>query len=93
MLHPRRAGVTVRDTTERPETIECGSNVLAGVGGGELRHCLEWACGYPRTWQPPAEYLVPDVSATVAGIVLGHIPTALPAGVPVLGASPSAGAA
>ena len=26
--------VTVRDTTERPETIECGSNVLSGVEPG-----------------------------------------------------------
>ena len=24
--------VTVRDTTERPETVECGSNVLSGIG-------------------------------------------------------------
>ena len=26
--------VTMRDTTERPETVECGSNVLSGVGAG-----------------------------------------------------------
>ena len=25
------AAVTCRDTTERPETVECGSNVLSGV--------------------------------------------------------------
>lgn len=84
--------ITVRDTTERPETMECGSNVLAGVGNGEVRNCLEWACGSARTWLPPPEYLVPDVSATVAGVVLGHLPSGHRAGLPAAGARPPAGA-
>ncbi len=88
----RVPAITVRDTTERPETIECGSNVLAGVGAGEVRHCVEWACGSARTWQPPAEYLVPEASATVAGIVLGHLPSASRAGLTFAGARPPAGA-
>ena len=28
----------------------------------------------PASWEPPAEYLLDDVSATVANIVLGHRP-------------------
>jgi UDP-N-acetylglucosamine 2-epimerase (non-hydrolysing) len=62
--------VTVRDTTERPETIECGSNVLSGVEPERIRRCLELMLDDSRRWQAPPEYLVDDVSATVANIVL-----------------------
>ncbi len=68
--------VTVRDTTERPETIECGSNTLTGIGAGGVARALDWACNRTGAWQPPPEYLVDDVSATVAGIVVGQLPAA-----------------
>jgi UDP-N-acetylglucosamine 2-epimerase (non-hydrolysing) len=66
--------LTTRDATERPETIECGSNALTGVGVGGVRRGLDWALGVPRSWQPPREYLATDVSATVAAIVTGQLP-------------------
>ena len=62
--------VTVRDTTERPETVECGSNVLSGVEPEGIRRCLDLMLDGSRRWEPPAEYLVDDVSSTVANIVL-----------------------
>ena len=62
--------VTVRDCTERPETVECGSNVLSGVTSSGIRRCLELMLDESRHWEPPPEYLVDDVSATVANIVL-----------------------
>jgi UDP-N-acetylglucosamine 2-epimerase (non-hydrolysing) len=62
--------VTVRDTTERPETVECGSNVLSGVDPEGIRRCLNLMLDESRAWEPPPEYLVDDVSATVADIVL-----------------------
>lgn len=62
--------VTVRDTTERPETVECGSNVLSGVEPEGIRRCLEIMLDESRRWQAPREYLVDDVSATVASILL-----------------------
>jgi UDP-N-acetylglucosamine 2-epimerase (non-hydrolysing) len=61
--------VTIRDTTERPETIACGSNVLSGVDPGRVRKCVASWLDRPRTWTPPPEYLVPDVSMRVARIV------------------------
>jgi UDP-N-acetylglucosamine 2-epimerase (non-hydrolysing) len=67
--------VTLRDSTERPETIECGSNVLSGVGRGGVGTALELALQPGRSWQPPPEYLADDVSSTVAGIVLGRLPS------------------
>ena len=66
--------VTVRDTTERPETIECGSNILSGTDPDAIERCVRLAVERDRGgWQPPSEYLVPQVSPTVAAIVTGRI--------------------
>jgi UDP-N-acetylglucosamine 2-epimerase (non-hydrolysing) len=64
--------VTVRDVTERAETIECGSNVLSGAGSEDVRRALAVALGTESDWVPPPEYTVPQVSRTVAKIVLGY---------------------
>jgi UDP-N-acetylglucosamine 2-epimerase (non-hydrolysing) len=63
--------VTLRDVTERPETLECGSNVLSGSAPDDIAGALSLALGLPATWSPPPEYMVPHVSRTVAKIVLG----------------------
>ncbi len=68
----RVPNVTLRDVTERPETLECGSNILAGSDPQQVLDCVAAALARPKTWNPPPEYLVPDVSQTVAAIVLGH---------------------
>jgi UDP-N-acetylglucosamine 2-epimerase (non-hydrolysing) len=64
--------VTLRDTTERPETLECGSNVLSGVEPAAIARATEAALSDSGAWTPPAEYLATDVSATVARIALGR---------------------
>ena len=63
--------VTMRDVTERPETIECGSNLLAGVEAERILAAVDLAVGSARNWTPPAEYLARNVSDIVARIVLG----------------------
>jgi UDP-N-acetylglucosamine 2-epimerase (non-hydrolysing) len=63
--------VTMRDVTERPETIECGSNLLAGVEASRILPAIDLAVRSKGTWTPPAEYLADNVSDTVARIVLG----------------------
>jgi UDP-N-acetylglucosamine 2-epimerase (non-hydrolysing) len=65
--------VTVRETTERPETVECGSNVVAGIEADQVLAAVRTQLGR-GSWTPPAEYLLTDVSATVAGVVLGALP-------------------
>lgn len=62
--------VTLRDATERPETIECGSNLLSGLDPEAVRRCTQLVLAQPPAWTPPREYLVPNVSETVARIVL-----------------------
>ena len=64
--------VTIRDVTERPETIECGSNMLAGADPERVLSCVSAVLERPPAWDPPPEYLVRDVSTTVAKIVLGY---------------------
>lgn len=64
--------VTLRDVTERPETLECGSNMIAGGHPADITRALILAIESRGTWQAPAEYLAPSVSTTVAKILLGY---------------------
>jgi UDP-N-acetylglucosamine 2-epimerase (non-hydrolysing) len=63
--------VTVRDVTERPETLECGSNVLSGSETGDNVRCVELAIAQPTNWTPPREYLITNTSQTVSKLLLG----------------------
>jgi len=63
--------VTMRDVTERPETVECGSNILAGVESARILPAIELAINAAGTWTPPPEYLATNVSDVVTKIVLG----------------------
>ena len=63
--------VTIREATERPETVECGSNILAGSHPVSICKAVELATCTARSWQPPAEYLMPSVAETVIRVVTG----------------------
>ena len=64
--------VTLRDVTERPETIECGSNMLTGADPDAILACVRTVLARRPAWVPPREYLVENVSDTVLRIVLGY---------------------
>jgi UDP-N-acetylglucosamine 2-epimerase (non-hydrolysing) len=63
--------VTIRDVTERPETIECGSNVLSGADPETIVKLVKLVTEQPAAWQVPPEYLMSNVAATVCRILLG----------------------
>ncbi len=63
---------TIRDVTERPETVECGSNFLAGVEPDAIVRAVRLATSQAGGWQPPAEYLEPRVAETVCRILLSY---------------------
>lgn len=65
--------VTLRDVTERPETLECGSNILSGSEPETILRCIELVTSRRAEWSPPAEYLATNVSTTVAKIVSGYL--------------------
>jgi len=64
--------VTVRDVTERPETVEVGSNVLSGAEPASILRCVNLVMHRKPNWTPPREYLAKNVSGKVTRIVLGH---------------------
>jgi hypothetical protein len=63
--------VTSRDVTERPEAIECGSNILSGAAPESIMSCVDAVLQHPPDWIPPREYLVKNVSETVKRILIG----------------------
>jgi len=68
----RVANVTIRDVTERPETLECGSNMLSGAAPEDVLRCVRTVLDRKPDWAVPPEYLARGVSDTVAKIVLGY---------------------
>jgi UDP-N-acetylglucosamine 2-epimerase (non-hydrolysing) len=67
------ANVTLRDVTERPETIECGSNILSGADAESIQRCVRVVLGRKAGWNAPLEYLVENVSDTVTKILHGYL--------------------
>lgn len=67
--------VTLRDVTERPETLECGSNILSGSDPKMISNCIDTVLELKPHWSAPPEYLVEDVSSTVIKILMGYLHT------------------
>lgn len=61
--------VTIRDVTERPETIECGSNIISGSDPSDISNIIELILNQSSSWIPPAEYLDENVSDKVLKIL------------------------
>ena len=66
------ANVTIRDVTERPETVEGGSNMLSGAEPETILRCVRTVLDQRSEWRVPPEYLVEHVSGTVIKILLGY---------------------
>jgi UDP-N-acetylglucosamine 2-epimerase (non-hydrolysing) len=64
----------MRDVTERPETVECGSNILAGCEPHNILRAVKIASANRASWTPPSEYLAEHVAQTVCRIVLAYRP-------------------
>jgi UDP-N-acetylglucosamine 2-epimerase (non-hydrolysing) len=45
--------VTLRKNTERPETIEGGSNILAGTNPEKILEAVDQMINISRTWNNP----------------------------------------
>jgi UDP-N-acetylglucosamine 2-epimerase (non-hydrolysing) len=66
--------VTLRDVTERAETVECGSNIVVGADPDVAATALAAAVKRAAGWRVPAEYLERGVARTVVNILLGYLP-------------------
>ncbi len=70
----RVPAVTIRDTTERPETVECGSNVLAGPGDADrIVKAVSLVTETGFEWEMPEGYVDPHVSDKVIRYIFGNI--------------------
>lgn len=65
--------ITLRDVTERPETLECGSNILSGADPDSIVSAAELAIAQPSNWAPPPEYKVANTSQIVSKLILGYL--------------------
>lgn len=64
--------VTLRDVTERPETMECGSNILTGSDPDSIVRAVDIALNCSHDWNPPVEYVEKHVSTTVTKLLLSY---------------------
>ena len=64
--------VTIRVTTERPETIECGSNILSGLDGDKILECVNLMVNKKNNWVCPQGYLDTNVSTRAVNFILGN---------------------
>jgi UDP-N-acetylglucosamine 2-epimerase (non-hydrolysing) len=69
----RVPNVTIRDVTERPETLECGSNILSGGDPVDVARAMRLVLAQAPTWNAPPEYEAPLVARTVVKLVLGRL--------------------
>lgn len=64
--------VTLRDVTERPETLECGSNILAGASPDAIERAVAYVINRGTAWTPPPEYLAEKVAERSCGVILSY---------------------
>ncbi len=67
----RVPNVTIRDATERPETVEAGSNIITGNKPDEILNCIDTALSEETNWKIPEEYQFKNVSAAAVKIISG----------------------
>jgi UDP-N-acetylglucosamine 2-epimerase (non-hydrolysing) len=66
--------ITIRNATERPETIEAGSNIVSSVDPTAIVVAARYlrSLGPTGNWDPPREYLERNVSDKILRIVLSN---------------------
>lgn len=64
--------ITIRATTERPETVWCGSNIVAGLEIDNIVAGYQAMKSADCNWTVPSEYARNNVSDTVINILLGN---------------------
>ena len=66
----RVPAITIRMTTERPETIVCGSNIIAGLNGKNILKCVKIMLSRKTNWKQPKGYLDRNVSDKIINLML-----------------------
>ena len=64
--------VMIRNTTERPELLQCGSSILSGTYSSNILEAVRVILNCGNNWETPLEYKVSNVSEIVTKILLGN---------------------
>jgi UDP-N-acetylglucosamine 2-epimerase (non-hydrolysing) len=64
--------ITIRDSTERPETVECGSNIISGLKKDDILNCFDRTLSLPKDWKFPVGYKEIGVSDRVVNFLLSN---------------------
>jgi UDP-N-acetylglucosamine 2-epimerase (non-hydrolysing) len=63
--------LTIRESTERQETIECGSSILTGTKYKDIMESFNILYRMSSKWDVPDDYMVKNVSDIVINILIG----------------------
>jgi UDP-N-acetylglucosamine 2-epimerase (non-hydrolysing) len=63
--------VTIRTTTERPETVDCGSNIVSGLAPERIAEAAQVMLAMEAKWDLPMGYQDLDVSDKVIKFIMG----------------------
>ncbi|HEY0828106.1 MAG TPA: UDP-N-acetylglucosamine 2-epimerase (non-hydrolyzing) [Bacilli bacterium] len=63
--------VTMRNSTERPETVDCGSNIVTGLVAQHIVKAVNLMIELPADWSCPEGYLDKNVSTKVVKFIVG----------------------
>lgn len=63
--------LTVRNSTERQELVECGSNILVGTNTKTIVDAFDTVVKTKRMWYIPQDYTIKNVSDTVISLLIG----------------------
>ncbi len=64
--------VTIRDSTERPETVECGSNIVSGLNAENILSCFNRVLEVDTDWHIPEGYEAKNVSDRVVNFLMSN---------------------
>lgn len=64
--------LTIRHSTERPETVWCGSNIVTGLDSNRIVNVFETALTMPMNWALPEGYAATNVSARVVNVLMSN---------------------
>jgi UDP-N-acetylglucosamine 2-epimerase (non-hydrolysing) len=57
-------------TTERPETIACGSNIISGLNSRKILACVKIMLKKKTNWKQPKGYSDKNVSNKIVKLLL-----------------------
>ncbi|GAA0397534.1 non-hydrolyzing UDP-N-acetylglucosamine 2-epimerase [Paenibacillus motobuensis] len=63
--------VTLRRSTERPETVDCGSNIVSGLHAERISAAVQLMTEMDRDWECPKEYMADQVAERVVKFMFG----------------------